>query len=126
MPSGRRRSRSTAAHSYSTLRWLRMTPLGGPIVPEVYTRVTGSSGRTRPRSRPARAGSAASASLPRASSFLPAEHPLPPGKVPGALQHHHVLERGQPLAQLLPALGQVAVLQDGDLGGAVRGAVADL
>ena len=28
----------------STLRWVRVTPLGNPVVPEVYCRVTGSSG----------------------------------------------------------------------------------
>jgi hypothetical protein len=67
MPSGRPRSRSSAAHSYRTLWWVMMTPLGGPVVPEVYTSVTGSWGRTRPLSRPASAESPASA-LPSLSA----------------------------------------------------------
>ena len=36
--------RRATASSYSTLRWVMMTPLGLPVVPDVYSRVTGSSG----------------------------------------------------------------------------------
>src|SRR5260370_39923491 len=36
---------SAVRHSYSTLRCVMMTPLGLPVVPDVYSSVTGSAGR---------------------------------------------------------------------------------
>ena len=36
---------SAASTSYSALAWVMITPLGFPVVPDVYSRVTGSDGR---------------------------------------------------------------------------------
>ena len=55
-----------AASWQSTLRWVMTTPFGFPVVPEVYSTVTGSSGliaATRPATAP---GVAASRCLPSA------------------------------------------------------------
>jgi hypothetical protein len=58
--------------------------------------------------------------------LLPGERARVAGQLPGVLQQHQVAELGQAVADLLPALGHLAILEDGDLGGAVAGAVADL
>ena len=39
--------RSRDAQVHTTLRWVIITPFGGPVVPDVYTRVARSSDFTR-------------------------------------------------------------------------------
>ena len=43
---------SAVLHSYRTLPWVMTTPLGLPVVPEVYSSVAGSSGLIASTRRP--------------------------------------------------------------------------
>ena len=61
---------STTTASYSTLRWVSTTPLGSPVVPEVYIMPTGSSGRICFQRCSNRLGLSASRSRPMASTAL--------------------------------------------------------
>ena len=58
---------SAAAISYRTLRWVSRTPLGLPVVPEVYSRASGSPGLIAATRAVISPGSAASRSRPSAA-----------------------------------------------------------
>ena len=55
---------------FSTLRCVSVTPLGKPVVPEVYCRFTGSAGRVA-ASRAARSSSETRAAPARKSAHVP-------------------------------------------------------
>ena len=63
----------TAAISYSTLRWVSRTPFGLPVVPDVYSTVTVSSGRTDATRRATASGLGGQLAHPRLGELRPAE-----------------------------------------------------
>ncbi len=103
-----------------------ITPLGLPVVPEVYSSVTGSDGLiARPARRPRRAARPAGARPSSSSASQVTNRPSSGGHAVG-IAHHDGPQAGQPVEYRPPA-GQLGrAIQDGDHGVAVAGHVGDL
>ena len=75
---------AAAAASYSTLRWVIRTPFGLPVVPDVYSTVTMSSGPTRATRRATASGSAASRRSPAAANSAQLRYGSSAGQAAGS------------------------------------------
>ena len=76
--------RSAAAISYKMFRWVSTTPLGLPVVPEVYSRASGSPGLIAAIRAVISSGSAASRSRPSATRPSQVMYRSPAGQAIGS------------------------------------------